>query len=152
MDIWTPLHVLEALLQWDFELLSFRCTVCHTTLLPQSYTQGSDAGSFICTYHTADSKGTRVDASEQTGSQSKLQPVYYSLAGLPITSIPHYTKKTESQARLVCKTAETGGIKSQEENREDKNREIGDSSVAPAELPSSTINTQIINISPAAGK
>ncbi|XP_056257322.1 MICAL-like protein 1 isoform X2 [Seriola aureovittata] len=46
----------------------FRCKVCHSTLLPESYTQGSDAGSLICAHHLTDSQSSRVDLRQQTGS------------------------------------------------------------------------------------
>ncbi|XP_063326588.1 MICAL-like protein 1 isoform X2 [Pelmatolapia mariae] len=144
----------------------FRCKVCHATLLPQSYTQGSDAGSLICTYHATNSKGTHVDVSRQTGSQSKLQTVCYSLGGQPITSVPNYTKKTESQDTLGCKNAETGGTERKEENREVKNRENhcvqvidGRTHPVPAPrrisvgpVPAARIrSSQTVNSSPAAG-
>lgn len=144
----------------------FRCKVCHATLLPQSYTQGSDAGSLICTYHATNSKGTHVDVSGQTGSQSKLQTVCYSLGGQPITSVPNYTKKIESQGTLGCKTAETGGTERKEENREVKNRENpcvevidGRTRPVPAPrrisvgpVPAARIrSSQTVNSSPAAG-
>ncbi|KAL3987480.1 galactosylgalactosylxylosylprotein 3-beta-glucuronosyltransferase 1 [Sarotherodon galilaeus] len=144
----------------------FRCKVCHATLLPQSYTQGSDAGSLICTYHATNSKGTHVDVSGQTGSQSKLQTVCYSLGGQPITSVPNYTKKIESQDTPGCKTAETGGTERKEENREVKNRENprvevidGRTRPVPAPrrisggpVPAARIrSSQTVNSSPAAG-
>ncbi|GLD60450.1 MICAL-like protein 2 isoform X3 [Lates japonicus] len=37
----------------------FRCTVCHSTLLPECYTQGGDAGSLICAHHITDSKSSK---------------------------------------------------------------------------------------------
>ncbi|XP_070780130.1 MICAL-like protein 1 [Enoplosus armatus] len=99
----------------------FRCKVCHSTLLPGSYTQGSDAGSLICTHHRTDSKS--VDLNQQIGStenrpKCKFQAGYFSLGGLAISSVPHYTKKTESQDRLVCKTPETEGNERQERSRD----------------------------------
>ncbi|XP_076607651.1 MICAL-like protein 1 isoform X2 [Chaetodon auriga] len=110
----------------------FRCAVCHSTLLPGSYTQGSDAGSLICTHHTTDSKSP--DLSQQSGSaenrpKCSLQAGYFSQGGLAITSVPHYTKKIESQDRLVCKTAETKGKERQERSREEKDGENRDCTV-----------------------
>ncbi|XP_075940380.1 MICAL-like protein 1 isoform X2 [Anarhichas minor] len=101
----------------------FRCKVCRSTLLPESYTQGRDAGSLICTHHIADGKNTSVDLAQQIGStddrtKCKFQAGYFSLGGSAISSIPHYTETTESQDRLVCKTPET-----QERSRELKDRD-----------------------------
>lgn len=136
--------------------------MCHATLLPQSYTQGSDAGSLICTYHATNSKGTHVDVSGQTGSQSKLQTVCYSLGGQPITSVPNYTKKIESQGTPGCKTAETGGTERKEENRENPRVEVIDGRTHPVPaprrisagpVPAARIrSSQTVNSSPAAGK
>ncbi|XP_040917874.1 MICAL-like protein 1 isoform X2 [Toxotes jaculatrix] len=131
----------------------FRCKVCHSTLLPESYTQGSDAGSLICSHHVADGKSTRVDLSHQIGStenhhKCQFQAGYFSFGGLSITSVPHYTKKTESQDRLVCKTPDMDGKERQESSREVKGRENRDSTVGPkstvknpAPLPSATDRT-----------
>ncbi|KAM9346538.1 MICAL-like protein 1 [Symphorus nematophorus] len=112
----------------------FRCKVCCSTLLPGSYTQGSDAGSLICTHHTTDSKSTRVDLSQQIGSSENrpkctFQADYFSLGGLPIASVPHYTKKTESQYKLVCKTTEMEKKDLQERSREVKDRDSRDTTV-----------------------
>ncbi|XP_026021459.1 MICAL-like protein 1 isoform X2 [Astatotilapia calliptera] len=127
----------------------FRCKVCHATLLPQSYTQGSDAGSLICAYHATNSKGTHVDVSRQTGSQSKLQTVCYSLGGQPITSVPNYTKKTESQDTLSCKTAETGGT----ERIDGRTRPVpAPRRISVGPVPAARIrSSQTVNSSPAAG-
>lgn len=127
-------------LQRHFSCSSFRCTVCHSTLLPGSYTQGRDACSLICTHHTTDSKSP--DLNQQTGSAENrpkctFQAGYFSLAGLAITSVPHYTKKTEPQDRLVCKTAETESKEQQERNREVRAGENRDC-IAP-HLPSPSV-------------
>ncbi|XP_078126717.1 MICAL-like protein 1 isoform X1 [Sander vitreus] len=107
----------------------FRCKVCHSTLLPGSYTQGSDDGSLICTHHTSDSKSSGVDLNQQIGStenrpKCEFQTGYFSVDGLAITSVPHYTKKLESQDRLVCKTPEQDG-----KDRWEKSTELKDSTV-----------------------
>lgn len=124
--------------------------MCHATLLPQSYTQGSDAGSLICAYHATNSKGTHVDVRSQTGSQSKLQTVCYSLGGQPITSVPNYTKKTESQDTLSCKTAETGGT----ERIDGRTRPVpAPRRISVGPVPAARIrSSQTVNSSPAAGK
>uniref|UniRef100_A0A3Q1FZT3 MICAL like 1 n=1 Tax=Acanthochromis polyacanthus TaxID=80966 RepID=A0A3Q1FZT3_9TELE len=115
----------------------FRCKVCHSTLLADSYTRGSDTGSLICTYHTADGKSAHINLSQRPGStdnqpESRFQEVFFSLAGLAITSVPHYTIKPESQVRLVCKTTEADEKQRQERSRGIKSRE--DSSVGPPRL------------------
>ncbi|XP_051243111.1 MICAL-like protein 1 isoform X2 [Dicentrarchus labrax] len=112
----------------------FRCRVCHSSLLPGSYSRGSEAGSLICTHHKKDSKSTFVSLNQRIGStenrpKCKFQTGYFSLGGSAITSVPHYTKKTESQGRLVCKTAETEGKERQERSREVKDRQNGDYTV-----------------------
>ncbi|XP_049418006.1 MICAL-like protein 1 isoform X2 [Epinephelus fuscoguttatus] len=114
----------------------FRCKVCCSTLLPGSYTQGSDAGSLICTHHLTDSESTRVDLSQPVRSAESrpkrdYQSGYFSLGGSAISSVPHYTKKTESQDRLVCKTIETEGKERQERIKEVKEEGNRDSPVGP---------------------
>ncbi|XP_035470851.2 MICAL-like protein 1 isoform X2 [Scophthalmus maximus] len=89
----------------------FRCKVCHSTLLPESYTQGSDAGSLVCTYHVTDLKTTRIDLKPQIESpesrpKCSFQAGCFPLGGLAITDIPRPTKQTESRDRPVCETAE----------------------------------------------
>lgn len=96
--------------------------MCRSTLLPGSYTQGSEAGSLICTHH---SKSSHRVFNQQIGSADSRpkrasQTGHFSLGGLAITTVPHYAKKTESQDRLVGKTAETEGRDSQERSREVK--------------------------------
>lgn len=96
--------------------------MCRSTLLPGSYTQGSEAGSLICTHHI---KSSHRVFNQQIGSADSRpkrasQTGHFSLGGLAITTVPHYAKKTESQDRLVGKTAETEGRDSQERSREVK--------------------------------
>ncbi|XP_038550856.1 MICAL-like protein 1 isoform X2 [Micropterus salmoides] len=114
----------------------FRCNVCRNTLLPGSYTQGGDACSLICTHHITNSKSSHVDLSQQIGStqnqpRCKFQAGYFSLGGLAVSSVPHYTTNTESQDRMVCKTTETEGKERQERSREVKKP-------APPHLPTPT--------------
>ncbi|KAK2833796.1 hypothetical protein Q5P01_017685 [Channa striata] len=98
----------------------FRCTVCHSTLLPRLYTQESVAGSLICSHHVTKSKNAHVDFAQKHGSTHNrpkltLKAGYYSFGGLATTSVPHYTKTTESLDKLVCETANTqvtAGVKS----------------------------------------
>ncbi|XP_023144486.2 MICAL-like protein 1 isoform X2 [Amphiprion ocellaris] len=124
----------------------FRCKVCHSTLLADSYTRGSDTGSLICTYHTVDGKSTYINLSQQPGSsdnqpESKFQEVFFSLAGLAITSVPRYTKKPESQVRLVSRTTEADERERQERSREIKNRE---SPVGPPRLPQPSVKDKMV--------
>ncbi|XP_056257321.1 MICAL-like protein 1 isoform X1 [Seriola aureovittata] len=120
----------------------FRCKVCHSTLLPESYTQGSDAGSLICAHHLTDSQSSRVDLRQQTGStdsrpQCKFQTGYLSLGGLAISSVPHYTKKTESQDRQVCQTAEMEGGERRVRSRENNESTVTLKSTAKKPAPPS---------------
>ncbi|TDH02625.1 hypothetical protein EPR50_G00154390 [Perca flavescens] len=106
----------------------FRCKVCCSTLLPGSYTQGSDDGSLICTHHATDSKSSGVDLNQQIRStenrpKCEFQARYSSVDGLATTSVPHYTKKTESRHRLVCKTPEQEGKDRWERSGELKDRD-----------------------------
>lgn len=84
--------------------------MCHSTLLPGFYTQGSDSGSWICAHHTTDSKSAQPDLSYQVGSSdSRLKCTYQalcSLSGLAISSVPHYSKIKESVDGLVFKAAD----------------------------------------------
>ncbi|XP_060946546.1 MICAL-like protein 1 [Limanda limanda] len=94
-----------------FHRSCFRCKLCHSTLLPESYTQGSDAVSFICSDHFTDSKNTHVDLKQKSGSaedrpRRALQSGYVSLCGLAVSSVPYYTETTESQDRPVWEAAE----------------------------------------------
>lgn len=110
--------------------MSFRCNLCHCTLLPESYTQGSD-GSLICAHHITDSKSTH----QQTGSSDEqqrceFQASYLSLGGLPITSVPCYTKTTEVLDRQVCQTPEMEGTDLHERSRENSGSAVGANSMA----------------------
>ncbi|XP_032392521.1 MICAL-like protein 1 [Etheostoma spectabile] len=103
----------------------FRCKVCRGTLLPGSYTQGSDGGHLICTHHITDSNSSLVDLKQQitsteNGPKCEFQTGYVSVGGLAITSVPHYTKTTESRDKLVCKTPE------QEKDKWERCRELKD--------------------------
>ncbi|XP_039974072.1 MICAL-like protein 1 isoform X2 [Xiphias gladius] len=131
-----PVHLIQRhLIDGKFYHRScFRCKVCNSTLLAESYTQGSDAGSLICTHHITDNKSIHVDLNQKFGStenrlKCKFQAGYFSLGGLAITSVPHYTMKTESLDRPVCKTPEAEGKGRQEKSREVKSRENRDSTV-----------------------
>lgn len=101
----------------------FRCKLCHSTLLPGSYTQGGDAGSLICSHHSSESRSSHPDLRQHSGSTQNLkratsQTACVSLSGLAISSIPCYTKETDSQGGLVSKPAETELNQGQERNSE----------------------------------
>lgn len=117
--------------------LFFRCAVCLCTLLPDFYSQGSEAGSLICSHHV-----THRKCSQLTGpieSKRSFQAGYVSLSGLAISSVPHYTMKTESQDKLVCETAKTEVTGRQERSREETDAPAGPRSMvtkpAPPPLP-----------------
>ncbi|KAM7372343.1 hypothetical protein PAMP_009520 [Pampus punctatissimus] len=105
----------------------FRCKFCHSTLLPGSYTQGSDAGSLICTHHITDNKNIPVDLRQKIGStentpKCKFQGGYLSLSGLAISCVPHYPEKTDKTLKIEQR-------EKQERSREVKDSENRDSSV-----------------------
>ncbi|XP_034448970.1 MICAL-like protein 1 [Hippoglossus hippoglossus] len=112
-----------------FHRSCFRCKLCHSTLLPESYTQGSDAASFICSDHFTDSKNTHVDLKQKTEYRPRraLQSGYVSLCGLAVSSVPHYTETTESRDRPVCEAAEAPGSERQERSSEVECRDNRDS-------------------------
>ncbi|XP_069381777.1 MICAL-like protein 1 isoform X2 [Paralichthys olivaceus] len=117
-----------------FHRSCFRCKLCHSTLLPESYTKGSDAASFICTDHLTDSKNIHVALKQQTGStedrpKRDLHSGYVSLGGLAVSSVPYYTKTTESQDRPVCEAPETQWNERQERSSEVECRDNRDSGV-----------------------
>ncbi|XP_042360259.1 MICAL-like protein 1 isoform X2 [Plectropomus leopardus] len=131
-----PVHLIQRrLIDGKFYHRScFRCKACGSALLPGSYTQGSDRSSLICTHHKTDSETHRVDLTQQVRSAENrpdcnFQADFYTLSGLAVTSVPHYTKKTESQDRLVCKTIETEREEKQETSKEVKDGENRDSAV-----------------------
>ncbi|XP_073349746.1 MICAL-like protein 1 isoform X2 [Pagrus major] len=121
-----PVHLIQRL--WIdgkvYHRSCFRCKVCCSTLLPGSYTQGSEAGTLICTHHCKSSHPVFNQQIGSTDNRPKCvsQAGYFSLGGLAITTVPHYAKKTESRDGLVGKTAETEGKDSQERSGEVKDR------------------------------
>lgn len=89
--------------------LNFRCKLCHSALLPGSYTQGRDAASLICSHHITDGKNTSIVAHALIGSTGnsskyKFETGFLSLSGVAITSVPHYPDKT--QDRLLHRTVD----------------------------------------------
>lgn len=112
---------------FDFSrfIISTRCKVCHCTLLPGSYRPGSDAGSMTCAYHV-----TNIKVVPPTG---KSQADFYSLSGLPVTSVPQYTQK------VVCESPKTKVEDRGEESREGQDR--GSSRVGPPPPQSSVEET-----------
>lgn len=100
--------------------------MCHSSLLPESYTQGRDAASLICSHHTP------VDLHQCIGSTDnspkyKFEAGYLSLSGLAITTVPHYPEKTHD--RLIHRTVETERIEKAERSREVKDGKNRDSQV-----------------------
>ncbi|KAM9393350.1 LOW QUALITY PROTEIN: MICAL-like protein 1 [Pholidichthys leucotaenia] len=120
-----PVHLIQRYLIEGkvYHRSCFRCKVCHSTLLPLFYTQGSDPGSLICSYHTTESKSNLQTESTTNQSKFKVHSGYYSLEGLPITRIPCYTKKADTQDRQACKTEELDKLEKKEGNREVRDRE-----------------------------
>lgn len=101
--------------------------MCLCTLLPGSFMQGSDPGSMICACHVADAESIRSEADEEVKSTNN-QPECEFHAGLnspgelTVTSVSHYTKKLESQDRLVSKTPQRHVIEMQEGSRKGRDR------------------------------
>uniref|UniRef100_A0A671UNI1 MICAL like 1 n=1 Tax=Sparus aurata TaxID=8175 RepID=A0A671UNI1_SPAAU len=136
----------------------FRCKVCRSTLLPGSYTQGSEAGSksshrvFNQQIGSADSRPKRAS---QTG--------HFSLGGLAITTVPHYAKKTDVKDRAIEEAGKAGPAailadsKTEQEVTEGSSRPVPaprrmlGSSVVPVPAPR-TKTSQETNSSSAAGK
>ncbi|XP_068605554.1 MICAL-like protein 1 [Brachionichthys hirsutus] len=107
----------------------FRCKLCHSTLLRESYKQGRDPGSLICTHHTTGRTSPNLHpliGSTENRPRCAFRAAYFSLGGLPITSVPHYPKATESQDRLVCQTAAMEGEVMKESGREVRDGENKD--------------------------
>uniref|UniRef100_A0A3B3D593 BMERB domain-containing protein n=1 Tax=Oryzias melastigma TaxID=30732 RepID=A0A3B3D593_ORYME len=108
--------------------ISSRCKICRGTVLPGSYTQGSDAGSMTCSYHVT----------KDVPPPHKSQADVYSLSGLPVTSVPQYTQKMPSvkegadENRGVQKS---GSSCAQETNGKTVSTRSSDSSLVPVPAP-----------------
>ncbi|XP_075888324.1 MICAL-like protein 1 isoform X2 [Nelusetta ayraudi] len=95
-----PVHLIQRRLAEGkvYHRSCFRCAVCRSTLLPGSYTQGSAAGTLVCSHHAAVGSD---DASQQENrpagdrTQCRVQEVS-SLSGLVISSAPHYSRRAVS--------------------------------------------------------
>ncbi|RVE69174.1 hypothetical protein OJAV_G00075180 [Oryzias javanicus] len=110
-----------------------RCAICHGSLLPGSYTQGSDAGSMTCAYHVTNNK--------VVPPQRKSQADVYSLSGLPVTSVPQYTQKLPSVKEDRRGADESRGVQksgsscAQETNGRSVSTRSSDSSLVPVPAP-----------------
>ncbi|KAM6905378.1 MICAL-like protein 1 [Xenentodon cancila] len=125
----------------------FRCKVCHCTLLPGSFTQGRDTGSLICACHVTDSKSVSADVDqdvELTDIQPKctFQAGFSSPGELTVTSVSHYTRKLESQDRLVSKSLQKHAVKGQEGSREAEDKEHA--CVGPHHPPQPTVKERTV--------
>ncbi|KAJ4920584.1 hypothetical protein JOQ06_016416 [Pogonophryne albipinna] len=104
-----PVHLIQRHLMDGkvFHRSCFRCKVCHSTLLPGSYTQRSEDGSLVCSHHITDRPSVELNqqvTSPEILPKCKFEEGYVSLGGLAVTSVPYYGNKTESAVRLVFKT------------------------------------------------
>lgn len=73
--------------------------MCRSTLLPGSYTQGSDAGTLVCTHHAAVPSDPSPRENRAAGEQTECQlQEVSSLSGLVISSTPHYSRRAVSEA------------------------------------------------------
>ncbi|XP_029996312.1 MICAL-like protein 1 isoform X2 [Sphaeramia orbicularis] len=116
-----PVHLIQRHLinEKVYHRRCFRCKLCHSSLLPGSYTQGVDANSLVCTHHIKSKKSACVDLSNKLGCGC------LSLGGKAITSVPHYIKKTASQDRLVFTTQEKKEKERQESSRRKEESPVG---------------------------
>lgn len=98
-----PVHLIQRRLVDGkiYHRACFSCRQCHSSLLPGSYTQGSDANSLICTHHDNKHSATTFTHKYSCG--------YLSLSGLAVSGVPHYSRKTESRDGQVCKTPQIQG-------------------------------------------
>uniref|UniRef100_A0A1A8JE00 MICAL-like 1 n=2 Tax=Nothobranchius kuhntae TaxID=321403 RepID=A0A1A8JE00_NOTKU len=100
-----PVHLIQRCLSDGkfYHRSCFRCKICHVTLLFDS----RHAGSLMCSSHVKDSKTACADPSQRFRSPENKPrsesgagfPGLCSLDGLPITSVPRYAQKAESQDR-----------------------------------------------------
>lgn len=73
----------------------FRCTECHSTLLPGSYKLGSDSGALVCTHHLA-----RHALTNQNGRPDlSKRPVVGGSARIGRSTIPHTSPSEREQAK-----------------------------------------------------
>ncbi|KAI4822795.1 hypothetical protein KUCAC02_008323 [Chaenocephalus aceratus] len=103
-------------------LLSSRCKVCHSALLPGSYTQRSEDGSLVCSHHVTDRPSVELNRQvtpPEILPTCKCEEGYVSLGGLAVTSVPYYGNKTESAVRLFFKTPAMEAKEQQERSSRD---------------------------------
>lgn len=68
--------------------------MCGSTILPGSYTQGSDAGTLVCSHHAAVPSHPSPREYRAAGEATECQPQEVSsLSGLVISSAPHYSSE-----------------------------------------------------------
>lgn len=101
--------------------------MCRNTLLPGAYTQGSDAGTLICTHHTtgcSQSDLREQDRSAENQTKCQFQEAL-SLSGLVISSVPHYGRNTVSLDGLVCETTGMEGTSTEVRRGESRDPAAG---------------------------
>lgn len=101
--------------------------MCRNTLLPGSYTQGSDAGTLICTHHAtgcSQSDLRQQDRSAENQTKCQFQEAL-SLSGLVISSVPHYSRSTVSLDGLVCETTGMEGTSTEVRRGESRDPSAG---------------------------
>ncbi|KAM4530877.1 MICAL-like protein 1 isoform 2-T2 [Odontesthes bonariensis] len=141
-----PVHLIQRRLVHGkaYHRSCFRCKVCHCTLLPGSYTQGSDTGSLICVYHVTDSRTACRDINQQIRSTDnrpkwEVKAAFHSVDGVAVTALPHCTQTTESQDRLVGEASQTDRIGKQEGSREEKDSAAETSCRSQASVKEKTV-------------
>ncbi|KAF3687263.1 MICAL-like protein 1 [Channa argus] len=84
----------------------FRCTECHSTLLPGSYKLGVDSGSLVCTHHF-----TRPALASQNGRPDlSKKPVFAQSARMGLSTIPHSPPSERTQTETLSVVSPTNDI------------------------------------------
>uniref|UniRef100_A0A8D3BKS2 MICAL-like protein 1 n=1 Tax=Scophthalmus maximus TaxID=52904 RepID=A0A8D3BKS2_SCOMX len=78
-----------------YHRICFRCTECHSTLLPGSYKLGSDSGALVCTHHLA-----RQALANQNGRPDlSKRPVVVQTARTGRSTTPHTSPSERGRAK-----------------------------------------------------
>lgn len=73
----------------------FRCTECHSTLLPGSYKLGNDSGALVCTHHLA----KHASANQNGRSDLNKSPVEVQSARMGRSTVPHASLTERDQPK-----------------------------------------------------
>ncbi|XP_042340982.1 MICAL-like protein 1 isoform X2 [Plectropomus leopardus] len=81
----------------------FRCTECHSTLLPGSYKLGSDSGALVCTHHLA----RHASANQNGRPDLSKKPAVGLSARIGRSTIPHTPPSERDQAKTSSPVNQT---------------------------------------------